>query len=267
MFDSLNHFILAVMDVVVGWLLILPRDAAIVLVAVSTALLLALARKLSTDQDLLCRCAADRKRLRELRRGARRARDRAALARLGATQGQVAIKALAQEWKPMLLSLAPIALLAAWCWQRLEYLPPKAGEPVSFTATFPISAAGQLAHLAPAEGLQAPRGWIRALAVDTNTVTAHATWILTGTRGLHSLTLRYDRHTFIHPLLLGERRYQVRLLAHDSKSIRTAVLLQPARLFGIVPGLPALGLAPWLVAYLLLALAAFPVVKRLSRVW
>lgn len=267
MFDSLNHFILGVMDLVVGWLLVLPRDAAIVLVAVSTALALVLVRKFSTDQELLRRCAADRKRLRELRRAARRARDRAALARLGATQGQVALKAFAQEWKPMLVSLIPIALLATWCWQRLEYLPPKAGEPVTFTATFPISAAGQLAHLAPTEGLQAPQGWIRALIVDTNTATAQATWTLAGTRGLHAVTLRCDNHTYLHPLLLGERKYQVQLLAHDPQGIRTAVGLQPARLFGIVPGLPALGLAPWLVAYLLLAMVAYPGAKRLLRVW
>lgn len=244
MFDSLNHFILGVMDLVVGWFLVLPRDAAIVLVAVSTTLVLVLARKFTTEQDLLRRCAADRKRLRELRRAARLARDRAALARLGATQGQVAIKAFAQEWKPMLVSLVPIALLATWCWQRLEYLPPKVGEPVSFTATFPVSAAGQLAHLVPAEGLQAPQGWIRALTVDTNTMSAHATWTLTGTRGLRSVTLRYDNQTFLHPLLLGERKYQTQMLAHDPQGIRTALVLQPARLFGIVPGLPVLRLAP-----------------------
>lgn len=267
MFDSLNHFVLGVMDRVVGWLLLLPRDAAIVLVAVTTALVLALARKFTTDQDLLRCCAADRKRLRELRRAARRARDRAALARLGATRGQVAIKAFAQEWKPMLLSLAPIALLATWCWQRLEYLPPKPGEPVSFTATFPISAAGQLTHLAPAEGLQAPQGWVRALALDTNTASVHAAWMLIGTRGLHLVTLRYDGHTFRHPLLLGAPQYQVQLLAHDWRGVRTAVGLKPASLFGIVPGLPALGLAPWLVAYLLVALAAYPGAKRLLRVW
>ncbi len=103
--------------------------------------------------------------------------------------------------------------------------------------------------------------------MDTNTATAHATWTLTGTRGLHSVTLRCDHHTFVHPLLLGERKCQVRLLAHDPQGIRTALLLQPARLFGIVPGLPALGLAPWLVAYLLVALVAYPGAKRLLRVW
>lgn len=121
----------------------------------------------------------------ELRRAARRSRHRAALARLGATPSQIALKAFAQEWKPMLASLLPIALLATWCWQRLEFLPPKAGEPVTFTATFPSSAAGQLAHLVPTEDLQAPQGWIRTVALETNTATAQATWTLTGTRGLH----------------------------------------------------------------------------------
>ena len=267
MFDSLNHFILGVMDLVMGWLLALPRDAAIVLVAVSTAFLLVWARKFSTDQDLLRRCASDRKRLRELRRAARRARDRTTLARLGATQGRIALKALAQEWKPMLVSLLPIALLATWCWQRLEFLPPKADQPVTFTATFSSSDAGQLAHLAPAKGLQAPQGWIRALALETNTGTARATWTLTGTRGLHSVTLRCDGHTFQHPLLLGGRKYQIQLLTHDWRDVRTEVGLQPASLFGLIPGLPALGLAPWLVAYLLVALVAYPGAKRLLRVW
>ncbi|MGO9201298.1 MAG: Ig-like domain-containing protein [Limisphaerales bacterium] len=266
MFDSLNHLILGVMDLVVGWLLVLPRDASILLVAVSTALLLAWVRKFTTNQDLLRRCAADRKRLRELRRTARRARDQVALARLRLTQNRVAIRAFSQEWKPMLASLAPIALLATWCWQRLEYLPPKPGEPVTFTASFPISAAGRLAHLVPADGLQAPQGWIQAITADTNTATAHATWTLTGTRGRHSVTLRYHGRTFQHPLLLGEREYQVPLLAHDSPGIRTAFELQPARLFGLVPGLPGLGLAPWLVAYLLVAMVAYPGAKRLLRV-
>ena len=36
MFDSLNHFILGVMDWLVGWLLALPRDVAIVLVAIGS---------------------------------------------------------------------------------------------------------------------------------------------------------------------------------------------------------------------------------------
>jgi uncharacterized membrane protein (DUF106 family) len=266
-FDSLNHFILGLMDWVAGWLLLLPRDAAVILVAFSTVLLLVLVRRFATDQDLLRRCAADRKRLRDLLRAAKRTRDRDAVARLRATQSQVALKAFAQEWKPMLVSLVPIALLATWCWQRLAYLPPKAGEPVTFTATFPISAAGQLAHLVPEDGLQASPGWIRPLLVDTNRRTAQAAWALVGTRGPHTILLRHGGQTFQHPLLLGERKYQVPLLAHDPAGLRTVVDLQPARLFGLVPGLPVLGLAPWLVAYLLIALVAYPAAKRLLRVY
>jgi len=49
-------------------------------------------------------------------------------------------------------------------------------------------------------------GWIRALTVDTNTVTVQATWTLSGPRGLHLVTLRCDGHTFQHPLLLGRRQ-------------------------------------------------------------
>lgn len=267
MFDSLNHLILTVMDLVAGWLLFLPRDLAIVLVAFGTALLLALARRFTTNQHLLRRCAADRKRLRELQRDARRTRNRDVLARLRATKGRVAAKAISQEWKPLLVSLLPLALVGAWCWQRIDYLPPKAGEPVTFTATFPSSAAGQLAHLVPADGLQAPQGWIRAITVDTNASTTLASWTITGKRGFHQIALRHGGRTFRHPLLIGERKYEAPFLAHAPQGVRTSVELVPTRLFGIIPGLPALGLAPWLVAYLLLALAAFPAAKRLLRIY
>ena len=106
-----------------------------------------------------------------------------------------------------------------------------------------------------------------AVTADTGVATAVASWTLTGERGSYTLTLRHQGQTFVHPLLLGERRYFTPSLAHSDGDARTTVELKQVRWLGIVPGVPQLGLAPWLVAYLALVLAITPVLKRTLRVW
>jgi hypothetical protein len=43
--------------------------------------------------------------------------------------------------------------------------------------------------------------------------------------------------------------------------------MKPVKLFGIVPGIPAWGLAPWLVAYFLIAVPSVPLAKRVAGVY
>ena len=74
------------LDYVLGWLLLLPRDLTMLLLALGTTVLMTLARKWLTNQDLLGRCQADLNRLKELIQTARRAGDREAVQRLRTTQ-------------------------------------------------------------------------------------------------------------------------------------------------------------------------------------
>jgi hypothetical protein len=48
--------------------------------------------------------------------------------------------------------------------------------------------------------------------------------------------------------------------------IVSAVALAPRRLLGRLPGVPALGLQPWMAAYLLLTVPLFMIVRRLLRI-
>jgi uncharacterized membrane protein (DUF106 family) len=269
MLNWLNHLILSVMDCIVGWLLLLPRDATLVLLALLTSLLFLVVRRYWTKQELLRRCAADQRRLRELIRAARRCRDKPALARLRGLRGLIGRKAFAQEGRPLLVLLLPLVLLGTWAWQRLEFLPAQAGMPMTFTATFPLSAAGQFVHLVPAPGLQMPDGWIRQVTVRTEmgVATASASWTLIGERGSYTLTLRHQGRTSLHPLLLGEGKYSTPSVVHGDGDVRTTIDLGLFRWLGMVPGVPQLGLAPWLVAYLALVLVITPVLKRILRVW
>ena len=157
MLDRLSEFIVRLMDVPLGWLLRLPSDAQLFLVAIGSALILAGVRAVTSNQDLLRRCRADQARQKALLREAKARKDQDAVKRHRATLGMIALKQFRQEGGPMLASLLPIVLLATWAFHRLEFHPPAAGEVVDFTASFPISAVGKITHIAPAEGVTAEK--------------------------------------------------------------------------------------------------------------
>jgi hypothetical protein len=207
MLEHLNDVLLRLADPVLGPLLGLPRDVALLLVAVGTALVLALVRVFTTRQELLKRCAADKKRLKarikavrsrpdektahahaaalrdELARAGRaldpadaerverllvRALKRRDLKALRATRNAVGLKTLRQEGLPLLVSLPLIVFVAAWAFARIGYYPPAAGRPVTVAMYLPKSAAGTLVHLEPQPGLAAPDGWVRTVRIETD---------------------------------------------------------------------------------------------------
>ena len=61
MLTWINDVILAFADPLLNWLLRLPSDVALLIVAVGTGAILTLARLMTTNQDLLRRCAQDKR--------------------------------------------------------------------------------------------------------------------------------------------------------------------------------------------------------------
>ena len=97
MLDALTSVCLAIADPLLGWLLYLPRDLALLIVSIGTALVLALVRLKTTDQELLRRCKHDKKRQKELLRQAKRKGDKEARKRHRATIGRVGLKGSRNE--------------------------------------------------------------------------------------------------------------------------------------------------------------------------
>lgn len=166
MLDAITNACLAITDPLLGWLLYLPRDAVLMILALGTALLLSVVRLFTTNQDLLRRCHQDKARLKVLIREARRARDPEALARYRTTLQHVALTTLAAEGKPLLASLVPLILLGTWAFCRIAYLPVRPGSPVALRLYTPLADIGQWAHLVPPAGLQSETGWIREVQAD-----------------------------------------------------------------------------------------------------
>jgi uncharacterized membrane protein (DUF106 family) len=267
--DALNKFILSIMDALLGWTLVLPRDLVLAMLALGTALLMVLIRKYTTNQNLLRRCADDKKRLRELKREAKATGDKDTLRRLRALTNLVTQKAIAQEWKPLLLSLLPVIMLTTWMWQRLAFIPPRAGEACVLRAKFPLSAAGHLAHVAPVDGVRMTGSWVKAIQADKqqNADAANAEWTFVGDPGSHVLTVRYEGRSYEHPVQVGARNYDEPIREHDQRLLSSEIQLRPVKLFGVVPGIDNIGIAPWMVAYLIIAIISVPLLKRVLRIY
>ena len=232
-----------ILDFMFGWLLRLPSDVTLIVIALMTSGILTVVRKWTTNQDVLGRVDTDSKRLATLARDAKRAGNKEALARFRKTKAQVGMLKFKQEGKPTLVALLPIALLATWAFARLEFLPPEPGETVVAVASVPVAAAGEIVHLVPVPGVTATDGWVKPLAVADNAATA-------------SWQLRID-HAMPADGLVARRA---------AGDMPVELRLRERRLFGVVPGLPVIGLPAWLVGYLLIVILFVPLLKKMLKI-
>jgi hypothetical protein len=261
---------------------------AILALALVTGGLLVIIRRLSTDQALLRQAAADGRRLKQLIREARRRKDAESVhrhRRVAAGVGMIKLKA---EWRPLAILVIPIAVLATWAYQRLEFQVPRVGEPLEVRLVMPLSAAGEVTHLVPAEGLVARDGWVRTVTVVREVQGRMArvlAWLTRGRKGVPPpralarwtvtperdtgpwvLDFRYRDKTFSATLEAGGTTYTPAVLLLD-EDVRLEFGYRENRLLGWVPGLPSMMLPAWLVGYLLLTIPLAMVLKRLAGVW
>jgi len=297
MLEQITNLITSMMDYVLGWILYLPRDLMIFLVAILTSAILTFARKFTTNQDWLKRAADDKARLRELAREAKAAGDKPARKRHKALIAQIKGGSMKYELKPLAYAIIPIALLATWCFTRLGFHPPAVGETVEVRAYFPKSLIGRTAHLVPDPQGRIdlepnPHGWVQPIVMDSypapenawDRLNARASDFLgarpplegvarwrvkaSGQPGSWVLKIRRDGRTYEKDVLVGSRKYASTVQFYDSGPVQAIeVALRPVKLFGFVGGVDFLFLPPWLVAYLLIAIPFVSIFKRLFRVY
>ncbi len=191
--------------------------------------------------------------------------------RLQRAHRRVMTKMLKQEGLPLLVAVGLILFVATWSYARLGYHPPEAGEAVRVVARFPVSQIGRIAHLVPEPGLEAEDGWVRTVEADGEGAAAlgRAAWTLSGEARdePYPLVVRFNGRQYRHRLLVGGRTYAEPLAPQGDGVPERAleVRMRPVKLFGVVPGFGEF-LPPWLVGYLLVTVAALPLLKRLLGV-
>jgi len=268
---AISALVARLLDVPIGWLLALPRDVAIALVAVGTSLLLTMVRKWTTHQDQLRRSKGDLRRLKQLIRQRKRAKDKPAVKAMRTTLGMVNAIRLKAEVMPLLVSIVPIALLAVWAVERLDYFPPRVGEDLVVKAYYPLSSMDKLTHLVPPPGMELRGAAIQLVEVDhAGKQNGLAKWVLRPTQATAStdLIVRHQGDTAVQPVSVGGRTYAPPLAAHPGgKILATEVVLRQAKFLGVVPGIAAIGFPPWLVAYLLIVIPFVPLLRRAIKVY
>ncbi len=262
-----NKFCQVVGDSLLGWSLRLPTDLTLLVLAGITAILLTLIRWATSDQDCLRRAHADKRQLRRLIREAKSRADSDAVARYRATLGLIRRRLLISEIVPLLVAIGPIAGLVTWCGQRLEFQPPRPGQTIQFELTTPAADAGKLVHLVPDRGITSD-GWVKEIEpiADPRGRCGRAAWeIAAAPREIaYPLTVRYGGKTLHHDLRVGAQTYSPAVVIHEHE-VTSRLRYEPIRLFGWLPGLTAIGLPPWMTAYLLLTLPLVFLLRRFLR--
>ena len=292
MLEAFNKFVLLLTDPFLNWLLVVPRDLAIFIVAILTSLILTFSRKWVTDQNWLGRADADVKRLKALIKEARARRDKAAIKRHTLTINQIKLRSVKYEGKPLLVSILPIVLLATWGFNRLGYYPPQEDESVPVKMYMPASGIDKLAHMIPYPAIEAETGWVQRVKPDTYPdpvgrweqttrflaewlqiqppLGGVATWTLKAPARPEPYILRfvYDGETYEKEFIVGQRIYaaQAVLVDLDGPVQATEQMLRPVKMFGIIGGFGPF-FPPWLVAYLLIAIPFVSILKRTCKIY
>jgi hypothetical protein len=259
-------------DGIFGWALWLgPLGAVAVLATVTSAAMIAV-RRVATDQDLLARCAADRKVLKRSIRQSRRQKDRQAVKRKRRTFTQVQVKMLGAEMLPLLISLPLIGLIGLWGYQRLMYHPPQPGDAVTVELSLPPTAVGRLVSLIPSPGLSAD-GWIQRVEKGPGDPPhGLVRWTVSGQgrEQPYKLTIRYRGRQFEHPLRFGGRFYAQPVRQHDPRFLlpQTALRMEPVALPAGIPWfapetMTGTIVPAWMVLYVVLVIPLFLLGRRL----
>jgi uncharacterized membrane protein (DUF106 family) len=275
MIDLWNNFALALVDLILGWLLLFPATVAIVVVSIGSGAILTLARRFTTDQTKLRIAAEDRKRQKELAKEAKARGDKPAAKRHAAVRNQISVMTLGQEGKPLLVSLLPIALLATWAVERLEFHPPAIDDEVTVISYVPRRFVGQTMHIVPVEGLEPGGTWISAIVPGEimGIPCGEARWTFRVSDPEAApiqefpLQVRIERETLDSALRFGAQTYASARRWFPRHEIRIDTDLEQVRPFGIIPGIDAILFPPWLVAYILLVIPSVFGTKKLFGIY
>ncbi len=268
---DLSEWVVRGLDTPFGWLLLLPRDAALLIFSALTALLMTLARRWVTNQDLLHRCADDLRQLKQLLRIAKQSRDKPSIQRLRRTQALIKGMQLGADLKLLSVVLLPFAALAIWATERLDYFPLCVGEDFVVRAEYPRSSIDSLTHLVPMPGFELKSPAIQVVRPDTETPTVGlAQWTLRPTAVSDELvvTIRHHGESVEHRVAVGRWTYLPPQELHANEWLsRTEVLLARYRPLSLDLRTETIGLPPWMVGYLGLTLLLVPAMKRWLRVF
>ena len=201
---------------------------------------------------------------------------------------------LKYEGKPLLWALIPILLIATWAFCRLGNVAPAADTPVTVKFYVPAAAIGQVMHMLPQEGLTSEGGWITEVVRDTYPEShgwwdefnhsrmikwgmlpppeGVAIWQISGAaqKEPYKMQFIYKGETYDMDIQIGEKTYSTTLKMYPVGGPVQAseIVLAEYKMFGLIPGFPmAFHMPPWMVAYLAIVMALYPMNKHVLKIY
>ena len=267
-YDVFTRTFLAAGDLLLGWMVALPTWLALFFLALLTSLSILLLRKVATDQAMLGQVAADMRAIKTRIRKAKQSKNKNEVKRLRELSQKVNFKKLKAEGRPLLWAMIPVALLAAWAFERLAYEPPRAGQPIELRLFEPVTMAGDVVHVVAPAGWQADGSPLALLAVDAREPhLSSAAWRFVVPDGEPAvLRVRTGGGTIEHPIRANSTAATpLEAYRPGVEDTFTRLDLRERKLFGVVPGIPAIGIPAWMAGYLLFTIGLLIVTKRLLK--
>lgn len=258
---------------IMGPLLKLEPLFAIVLVSFILSLLITLAYKKFTNQDLMKRLKDEIKELQTEMKTLKN--DPNKLMQVQKQAMETNTKYMMHSLKPTLFTFIPIILIFGWLNAHMAYFPLVAGDDFTVTAEFDEGIDGNITIVLP-ENVGLVKGDL-SQAIANN----KAEWVLNGKKGEYVLNYEFGVRTYEQAMIitnsLADRQYEEPVLTKknyidlkDSGIVSFTVgneKIRPFKRFGPLGAIPWIGNFGWLGTYILFSIAFSMGIRKVMKVY
>jgi len=250
---SWYSFLDPILDVLFGWVLYLHPTVAVLLLSIIVSLIVTLAYKYLTDQDLMKRLKTEIKEFQKEMKTLKADPSKAMAVQKKAMETNM--KYMMQSFKPTIFTFIPIILIFGWLQGHLAYIPLMPGEEFGVEASFSIED-GDITLIVP-EGLEIINDPTQKIAAGK------ASWGLKGGKGEYFLELRWKEMVKTKKIIIDEKKYEEPLLVvkeegwEDIKVIHEKLIT--LNLFGWKLG--------WLGGYLIFSIISSILLRKLFKIY
>lgn len=247
-------FLDPILDFLFGWVLYIHPTVAILLLAVLISLLITLAYKYMTDQDLMKRLKGEIKEFQKEMKDLKHDPNKAMAVQKKAMQTNM--KYMMQSFRPTLITFIPIILVFGWMQGHLAWEPVIPGEEFRVEALFSVED-GEITLVVPV-GLEIVGNPAQQIAAGK------ASWGLKGEAGEYFMEFRWkDMVKTKKVLITDERKYEDPIMQIDEQGWESINIIHnkmiTLNLFGWKLG--------WLGGYLIFSIISSIALRKLFKVY
>ena len=253
----------AILDPILGPLLLLPPVLGIMIMSLIISLITIFAYKLTTDQNLMKRLKTE---IKELQNEAKELKNNPNKAmKVQTKMMETNSKYMSESMKPTLFTFIPIILIFGWLNSHMGYYPLMPNEHFEMDVSFDKDATGPVS-------LDLPEGIITEDPLEKNIADAKVTWILSGDPGTYEINITYGSETrSVKTLISTKREYITPIQKIKGSTMKTVTFgnekVLPFSQIPVLQDLPWIGGWGWLGTYIIFSIFFSMTLRKLLKVY